>query len=103
MSSLHWLILIPYYFFSALSFFLLFSVICRVVRASISANPIAITAVVAGLVATAAPLLSGATELADYSWPGMLALFAISMVLALVDTILKGSLSLPADAELEDV
>jgi hypothetical protein len=102
-SSLHWLILIPYYFFSALSLFLLFSVVCRVVRASASANPIAITAVVAAVVATAAPLLAGATELADYSWQGMLGLFAVSMVLATVDTLLKGSLGLPADAELEDV
>jgi len=101
--SLHWLVLIPYYFFTALSFYLLFSVICRVVRAPVSANPIAITAVVVGLLATAAPLLSGWTKLANYSWPGMLALFAVSMVLATVDTLLKGSLSLPADAELEDV
>jgi hypothetical protein len=102
-SSLHWLVLIPYYFFSALSFFLLFSVICRLVRAPVSANPMAITAILAGLVATAAPLLSGMTSLANYSWPGMLGLFAISMVLALADSLLKASLSLPADAELEDV
>ncbi len=103
MGSLHALVVIPYYFFTALSLYLLFSVICRVVRKSVSANPIAIAAVVGALIATAAPLMSGTTRLADYSWPGLVFLFVISMIFATVDTVLKNSLSLPADAELEDI
>ncbi len=103
MSFLHPLIVIPYYFFTALSLYLLFSVICRIVRASVSANPLAIAAVVGALVATAAPLMSGTTRLAEYSWPGLVFLFVISLIFATVDTLLKNSLSLPADAELEDI
>ena len=103
MGALHWLILFPYYFFTALSLFLLLLVICRVVRAEVSANPLSMTAVVAAVVLTAAPLVSGATSISDYSWPGLVFLLVVSLVLATIDAVLKSSLAVPIDAELEDV
>ncbi len=103
MSSLHWLILIPYYFFTALSLYLAFALVCRFARLSASANPIAIAAVVGALVATAAPLVLDWTEISQYSWQPLVGLFAVSMTLAAIDTALMGTLGIPADAELEDV
>ncbi len=100
---MHWLILFPYYFFTALCLFLLSSLICRAVRAKVSANPLAMTAVVAAIALTALPLITGATQIDDYSWPGLLGLLLASLVLALLDTVLKPSLSLPLDEELEEV
>ncbi len=103
MGSLHWLVLFPYYFFTALTLFLVLSIACRVVGAKSSANPLATGAIVLGLIATALPLLSGWTHLADYSWQGMVALLVASLLLATVDTFLKSGFPLPLDEELEDV
>jgi cyanate permease len=102
-SSLHWLILFPYYFFTALSLYLLFSLICRLVRAEASANSLAMTAVVGSVIATATPILIGSVPLASYSWPGLVALLVISSALAVADAVFKGSLPLALDEELEDV
>lgn len=103
MGSLHWLILFPYYFFTAVCLFLLLSLTCRVLRAGVSANPLATTAAVAAAVAAILPLAVGWTRLAQYSWQGLVALLAASAVLATVDAALSTSLKLPLDAELEDV
>ena len=103
MSSLHWLILFPYYFFTALSLYLLFALVCRIVRADAAANTLAITAVLCSLAATAAPLLMGLSSLADYSWQGLVVLLLVSSSLAAVDALLKGGLPLRLDKELEDV
>ena len=103
MGSLHWLVLFPYYFFTAVCLYLLLTLICRVVRAGVSANPLAITAVVAAVLATATPLLGGGTRLAQYSWQGLVVLLAVSAILATLDAVLAGPLKLPLDAELEDI
>lgn len=103
MGSLHWLILFPYYFFTAVSLYLLLTLVCRVVRAGASANPLAMTAALSAVVLTALPLLAGMTRLAQYSWQGLVALLAINFVLATVDAVLAGSLKLPLDSELEDI
>ncbi len=103
MGSLHWLILFPYYFFTALSLYLVFSLVCRLLRAEVSANPLAMSAVIVSLVLTALPLISGAARIADYGWRGLVALLLVSLTLATVDAVLKSSLALPLDRELEDV
>jgi len=102
-SSLHWLVLFPYYFFTALTLFLAFSIVCRLTGIRISANPLATGAIVTGLIATALPLVSGYAQLGGYSWPPLVILLVVSLVLATVDTFLKSSLPLPLDEELEDV
>lgn len=103
MSSLHWLILFPYYFFTAVSLYLLLVLACRVVRAQASANPLAMTAAISAVILTALPLLTGMTRLAQYRWQGLVALLAISAILATLDAALAGSLKLPLDNELEDI
>lgn len=103
MGSLHWLILIPYYFFTAVTAYLAFALICRAVRSRVSANPVAMAAVVTSLALTGIPLLAGWLTIANYNWRGLVGLLAVSACLATADALLKGSLPLPLDAELEDV
>ncbi len=103
MGALHWLILFPYYFFTALTLFLVFSIVSRVTRAGSGANSLALGAIVVSVVLTALPLITGTTYIADYSWPGLVFLLVVSLGLALIDTVLKPSLDLPLDQELEDV
>ena len=103
MGSLHWLILIPYYFFTAITAYLSFALVCRLARASVSANPLAMAAMVTSIAATALPILTGWIPLASYSWQGLVVLLVLSGTLALLDAILKGGMPLPLDEELEDV
>lgn len=103
MSSLHWLIVIPYYFFTAVTAYLAFSLVCRALRAEVSANPVAMAAVLTSLASVALPLVAGWLTIAHYNWRGLVALLLASAVLATVDAALKGSLPLPLDRELEEV
>ncbi len=103
MGALHWLILFPYYFFTALTVYLVLVVACRIVRAQPSANPLATTAVVTGVVLTALPFVASNVSIDAYGWQGLVFLLVVSLALATVDTVLKSSLPLPLDQELEDV
>jgi hypothetical protein len=103
MSSFHWLIVVPYYFFLALLTFLILSVACRLVRASVGANSLAIVSIVVGLALTAFPLISGWISLESYTGMPLLALGVTGFVVAAIDSVLKSSHSLPLDEELEDV
>ena len=100
---MHWLILFPYYFFTALCLFLIFSLLCRVVRAKVLANPLSMAAVIGSVALTALPLIAGVAHIDDYSWPGMVALLIAGFALAALDTFLKSGLPLPLDEELRDI
>jgi hypothetical protein len=100
---LHWLIVIPYYFFSALTIFLLLVVVSRLVRSKATANTLATAAVVGGLLAVAGPLATEAVSIDDLGLVPMLVIAALSFALALIDALLKSSLVLPLDAELEEI
>ena len=103
MHSSHWLLLIPYYFFAALSCLLLLLPAARLVRARISINALATTAVVLGLLLTLLPLLSGWTTMTNYTVTRLFLLACATVLLAVLDTALQSILPLPLDRELEEL
>jgi hypothetical protein len=101
--SAHWLLLIPFYVFTALSLFLLLAIGARLLRRRLGANGIAIAAALLAVAAVTVPLVSGWAGITDYSGRRMLAAAGVSLFLALVDTLLAPRLPLPLDQELADV
>lgn len=97
---MHWLILLPYYFFTAIGTSLLLLLLCRLVRARVGSSSLVTAAVILSLIGVAAPLVSGQMGIDDYSTLGFLVLAAASLLLAGLDTLLQPLLPLPADDEL---
>lgn len=100
MGNLHWLILVPYYFFGALSLLLLLMVVARLLRLKIKVNTLVMAAVLIAVVAVALPLVAGWAEIRDYSGRILLLIGVDSFILAAVDTWLESRLPLPLDREL---
>ncbi len=98
---MRWLLLIPFYVFTAIGVFLVLSMLCRILRLKLSANALAITSVAAGIAFVLLPLLEGIT-LADYSGLRLLALAGVTFLLATLDTLLEPLLPLPIDRELSE-
>jgi len=103
MDHTHWLLLIPYYFFAALSCLLVLLPAARLARARISINALATTAVALGLLLTLLPLLGGWTTTANYTVARMFLPVAATVLLAVLDTALQPLLPLPLDRELEEL
>lgn len=103
MSSVHWLILFPYYFFGALTSLLFLILAARLVRARLSSNALVLTAVLVGVVATLLPLVAGWVRLSDYGVVNLFLLAGSSFVLALLDASLQPRLPIALDAELEQL
>jgi uncharacterized membrane protein YadS len=99
----HVFILIPFYFFSAIGLFLILTLLARVLRLQVTANALAISAVVLGLSVVAVPLLTDVLDLAHYGGRYLLLLGAITFALAALDTLLEPLLPLPLDRELEKI
>ena len=99
---MHWLLLVPFYVFIAIGVFLLLSILCRIVRLKLSANALAVTAVVVGVFVVLLPLFEG-IQLADYTGRRLLMVAGVTFVLATIDTLLQAVLPLPLDAELADL
>jgi len=98
----HWFLLVPFYVFIAIGVFLLLSILCRVLRLKLSANALAVSAVVVGVVVVLLPLFEG-IQLSDYTGRKLLMVGALTFVLATIDTLLEPLLPLPLDAELADL
>lgn len=98
---MHALILIPYYFFGAISLLMVLITLCRIVRLPVPAHRLAVAAASASLIGVAVPLLAGLTDLHDYTVLRMAALVAVSLVLAGLDTALRRVLPSHLDEELE--
>jgi len=99
----HWLLLIPFYFFSALASLLVLVLVSRATRLRASISTLATAAVVLGLAFASVPILTGWLQLADYTVGRMFILVAFTGVLTLVDTLLRPSLPLPLDKELQEL
>jgi uncharacterized membrane protein YagU involved in acid resistance len=96
----HWVVVVPFYFFAALTAFLLLTVVSRLVRLRLGANAVATAAVVLAVAIVALPLALDWIDLEDLSGRRLLALGAASFVLAALDTLLQPLLPLPADRDL---
>lgn len=99
---MRWLLLVPFYVFTAIGVFLVLSMLCRVLRLKLSANALAVTAVVSGIGFVLLPLIEGIT-LSDYTGLRLLILAAATFVLAALDTLIEPLLPLPIDRELSEL
>lgn len=97
---MHWLVVIPYYFFSAVLCFLVLALAARILRLRVGANLLATAAVLLAVVAVAVSLTAGWVDLADLTLWRLLSLAAVSFVAAALDALLRPILPLPADADL---
>ena len=98
----HWLVVIPFYFFSAIGTFLLLALGSRLVRFQAGANALAIAAVIIAVVLVAVPLATGWTDLEHLGGRRLLGLGIATFVLAAIDTALQAWLPLPADRDLAE-
>jgi len=100
LGTLHWLIVIPFYFFGALSLLLALMVVARLLRLKVKANTLVMIAVTVSIVGVALPLVAGWAEIHDYSGRIMLLIGVVSFLLAAADTLLEPRLPLPLDQDL---
>lgn len=100
---LHTLIVVPFYFFSAILTFLVLALACRITRAKIGANSLAIVAVILAVAVVAVPLALDWIDLAHMNGRRLLVLAVATVVLAAVDTLLQPLLPLPADRDLAEL
>jgi hypothetical protein len=96
----HYLLVIPFYFFTALATFLVLALVSRVLRLKVGANALATTAVILGIGAVAVPLALDWIDLAHLSGRQLLVIGGITFVLAALDTLLEPLLPVPFDQEL---
>jgi uncharacterized membrane protein YedE/YeeE len=101
--NMHWLILIPSYFFAALALLLLAILTARLLRLRVSVNPLVTGAVIVALGIVVAPLVAGWMTLADYNGRVLLALMVATFAAAGLDTLLQSRLPLPLDEELTEL
>lgn len=99
---LHAFILVPFYVFIAIGMFLTLSILCRLVRLKVSANALAVTAVITGVFVALLPLVEG-IHLEDYTGRRLLMVAAVTFLLATVDTLIEPLLPLPMDQELAEL
>lgn len=98
---LHYLILVPYYFFGAITLTLAIIVLCRLVRLTLPVSvvvSIGVLGTVAGLFVT---LSTYHVSIDDFRFLPLLAIFVVSLLLAGVDHALRQRLPLPLDKEIE--
>lgn len=103
MGYLHWLIVIPFYFFGSLAALPLLIVICRLLRLKVSINTLVGAAIALSIAGIVIPLAADWVDLTAFRGRQMLALAVLSMLLVAVDAALVNALPLPLDKELQDL
>lgn len=98
---MHWLILIPCYFFGAMSVLALFMLGGRVLRLKLPIDWLVGVAIAIAAAAVALPLALDLVDLHSVSGRAVLALGVASFVLTGVDAALARLLPLPLDRDLE--
>lgn len=101
MGALHWLILIPYYFFGALALLSLMILISRILRLGVRINTLVSIAMVVTVFDLAFVLTTGILSIDDFTALPMIGLFAVSLVVAFIDYALLGNLPLSLDEEMQ--
>jgi len=100
-SRFHWLIVVPYYFFLALTLLPVLMVLTRVVRAKVSLGTLATITFVLSVAGVAVPLIADWIDLAHLSGRLLLGLVVASFALVGLDGVLARRLRSPLDDELE--
>jgi hypothetical protein len=100
---MHWMILVPYYFFGALVALPFLMIVSRVLRLHVAINTLVGTAIVLSLLGIVVPLMCDWVDLASFTSRPMLVLGVLSFLLAACDAALVKRLPLPLDSELQDL
>ena len=103
MSSLHWLIVIPYYFVTTLALLPFLVLATRLVRLKLSINTLVGAAIVLAIAAIALPLALDWIDLEAFKGRALLVPIAASFVFVALDLALARSLPLPLDEELREL
>lgn len=101
MGNLHWLIVVPFYFFGALTLLSGFVLAARLMRLRVTINALVITAIVVTVLALAVPLTLDWIDIEALTGRRVAVLLVASFVFAGLDALLKDQLPLPLDHELE--
>lgn len=99
---LHFLIVIPYYFFASLTLLSLFVLIARVLRLKVSINVFVYPAITLGLGVVALPLIFDWWDARHLPARGMFLLIFLSLAISAIDFLISRSVKLPLDDELAD-
>lgn len=100
---MHWLVLIPCYFFAAMTLLGLFMLAARLVRLAAPINWLVGAAIAGALAVIVLPLAAGLVELRQVSLPAVLLLAAASFVAVGLDAAVSRLLPLPLDRDLEQL
>lgn len=101
MGSLHWLIVVPFYFFGALALVSGLVLITRILRLSLGINAIVIASIGLSLAGLTIPLWLDWVDLESLTGLRAAGLLILSFVFAGLDALLKDRLPLPLDEDLE--
>jgi hypothetical protein len=102
LERLHWMVVIPMYFFTAMTLLALFILVARLLRARVSLDPLVASACALALGLAVGPLVVGWATLDAYTGRVVLGLIVVSLALTGLDTILRSPLPLPLDEELRE-
>jgi hypothetical protein len=97
--ALHWLVVIPVYFFGAISWYALLDSAARLVRADVGPERLAGAAVLASIASVVVVLASGLVGLDDLRLLPLLGLGLASFALAGADAALARAMPLASDEE----
>ena len=97
---LHWLVVIPFYFFAALGVFLLLSLATRILRLKVGANALATAAVILAVGVVAVPLSLDWLDAHHFGGRRLLFLGGVTFALAGLDTLLQSLLPSRVDSDL---
>lgn len=100
MDTLHWLILVPYYFFLALAYLSLLMVGTRLLRIKTSINTLVGIAIAVSVLDLVVLFAFDILEIDHFRFWPLLGIFAVSLVFAAIDHLLHERLPLPLDEEL---
>jgi hypothetical protein len=100
---LHALIVVPYYFLSALALLPLLILAARLLRLTVSVNTLVGIAIGLALASIVIPLAADWVDLDAFSGRPLLVLVLASLLLTAVDAALLKHLPLPLDEELRDL
>ncbi|MCK6554874.1 hypothetical protein L6Q96_09890 [Candidatus Binatia bacterium] len=98
---MHWLILIPCYFFGAMSLLALFMLCSRLLRLRLPIDWLVGIAIAVAAVAVVAPLALGVVDLHAVSGRAVLVVGLASFVLTGIDVAVARLLPLPLDRDIE--
>src|SRR5262245_37513411 len=99
---LHWLIVVPFYFFGSITLLLSFILAARLLRLRVSVDPLVTGACALAIGLVVVPLVAGWVTLDAYAGRVLVGLIVASFALAGLEGFLQPLVPLPLDEELRE-